>query len=98
MDGVPDQGVATRVLVEDSEWGRAAERALSEWRASLFGRMAMQYKELERNKSESGTKTIERRAAGGLAWGGHTAVHLVCVTLHFPAASLQGGALPAVAL
>lgn len=48
------------MLVEDSEWGRAAERALREWRASLFGRMATQYNELERDKSEGGTKPIER--------------------------------------
>ncbi len=55
-----DQGAATRVLVEDSEWGRSAERALRKWRSSLFRRMATQYKELERNKTEGGTKDIAR--------------------------------------
>ena len=53
-------GVPTRVLVEDSEWGRAAEAALRTWRASLFGRMASQYKDLEREQSKNGSVAIGR--------------------------------------
>ena len=51
---------ATRVLVEESAWARQAEEKLRTWRASLFGRMATQYKELERKHSNNGSLLVGR--------------------------------------
>ena len=67
MPQVLQGGVPARVLVEDSEWARAAEVALRTWRASLFGRMASQYKELERRESQDGLNPLGRRVLH--VWG-----------------------------
>lgn len=60
-------GHPTRLLIDDSTWARASEKALREWRATLFGRMAQEYSKLEKRESEGGAKQIGR--CGGRAGG-----------------------------
>ncbi|KAL4445799.1 hypothetical protein ABPG77_008998 [Micractinium sp. CCAP 211/92] len=60
VQGAIGTSTATRILVEDSEWARQAEEALRTWRGTLFGRMATQYKELERQRSNNGSLLVGR--------------------------------------